>query len=104
MLASASKYPEAQVYTDCVVAHARKRAFDNPQWFKNDDLDVPILAGERDCEAEQLLFQMRARSDGMPVSKIGDFTQELYKKNWDLAWDEVVRVREERLKAMGVTR
>lgn len=104
MLASASKYPEAQTYTDCVVAHARKRAFDNPQWFKNDDLDVPILAGERDCEAEQLLFQMRARADGMPVSRIGDFTQELYKKNWDLAWDEVVRVRVERLKAMGAIR
>lgn len=65
---------------------------------------MPILAGERDCEAEQLLFQMRARADGMPVSRIGDFTQELYKKNWDLAWDEIIRVREERLKAMGVTR
>ncbi|MBS1166308.1 MAG: hypothetical protein H6R00_2333 [Proteobacteria bacterium] len=104
MLASASKYPEAQTYVDCAVEHARKRAFDNPQWFKNDDLDVPIMAGESDCQAEQLLFEMRARADGMPSDKVGDFLLELDRKIWRLAWDEVVRVRKERLKAMGVTR
>ncbi|WP_370677275.1 hypothetical protein [Pleomorphomonas sp. PLEO] len=103
-LASASKYPEAQTYVDCAVDHARKRAFDNKEWFKNDDLDVPILAGMRDCEAEALLFQMRARADGMPVSKVDDFSIELGKKIWRLAWDEVVRVRMERLKAMGAIR
>ena len=62
------------------------------------------LAGERDCEAVQLLFQMRARSDGMPVSKVDDLSWELRNKIWRLAWDEVVRVRKERLKAMGTIR
>lgn len=103
-MASAFKYPEAQAYVDCAVDHARKRAFDNPQWFKNDDLDVPILAGQNDCEAKALLFQMRARSDGMPVSKVDDLSWELRNKIWRLAWDEVVRVRKERLKAMGTIR
>lgn len=103
-MASAFKYPEAQTYVDCAVDHARKRAFDNPQWFKNDDLDVPIIAGMRDCEAEALLFQMSARADGMPGSKIGDLSWELRNKIWRLAWDEVVRVRMERLKAMGAIR
>ena len=103
-MASAFKYPEAKTYVDCIVDHARKRAFDNPQWFKNDDLDVPIIAGYRDCEAAELLLQMRARADGMPASKLGDFTGEARTKAWDLAWDEVVRVRMERLKDMGAIR
>ncbi len=103
-MASAFKYPEAQAYVDCAVDHARKRAFDNKEWFRNDDLDVPIMAGMRDCEAAELTFQMRARADGMPTSKLGDFSQELGKKIWRLAWDEVVRVRMERLKAMGAIR
>lgn len=101
---SAFKYPEAQAYVDCVVDHARKRAFDNPQWTKFDDLDVPITNGYDDCEGPELLLQMRARADGMPASKLGDFTVETREKAWDIAWDEVVRVREERLKAMGVSR
>lgn len=103
-MASAFKYPEAQTYVDCAVDHARKRAFDNPQWFKNDDLDVPILAGIRDCEAAELLLKMRARADGMPGFKVNDFTAEARTKAWRLAWDEVVRVRMERLKAMGAIR
>jgi len=103
-LASAFKYPEAQTYVDCAVDHARKRAFDNPQWTKFDDLDVPIEAGEDDCEAEQLLFQIRARKDDVSFAKIADFLLELHEKIWRLAWDEVVRVRMERLKAMGVIR
>lgn len=103
-MTSAFKYPEAQTYVDCVVDHARKRAFDNKEWFKNDDLDVPILAGYRDCEAAELLFQLRARADGMPASKLGDFSMELQKKAWRLAWDEIVRVRMERLRAMGAIR
>lgn len=103
-MASAFKYPEAQTYVDCAVDHARKRAFDNPQWAKNDDLDVPILAGIRDCEAAELLLAMRARADGMPDFKVNDMTAETRTKAWNLAWDEIIRVREERLKAMGVTR
>ncbi|WP_026782570.1 hypothetical protein [Pleomorphomonas koreensis] len=102
--ASAFDYPEAQTYVDCVVDQARKRAFDNPQWFKNDDLDVPIVAGYHACEAAELTFQMRARADGMPISKLGSFTVETREKAWKLAWDEVVRVRMERLRAMGAIR
>lgn len=101
---SAFKYPEAQAYVDCAVEHARKRAFDNPQWFKNVDLDVPILAGESDCEAEELLLQMRARADGVPAFKFDDFEWKLRTKISRLASDEVVRVRRERLKAMGAIR
>lgn len=103
-MASASKYQEAKTYVDCIVDHARKRAFDNPQWSRNDDLDVPIIAGYHDCEAAELLLEMRARADGMPAFKLGDFTGEARKKAWDIAWDEIIRVREERLKAMGVPR
>ncbi len=103
-MASAFKYPEAKTYVDCIVDHARKRAFDNPQWFKNDDLDVPIIAGYRACEAPELLLQMRARQDGMPAFKLGDFTVEVRTKAWDIAWDEIIRVRKERLKAMGAIR
>lgn len=103
-MASAFKYPEAQTYVDCIVEHARKRAFDNPQWFRNDDLDVPIIAGYHDCEAAELRLEMRARGDGMPASKLGDFTGEAREKAWDIAWDEIIRVRVERLKAMGAIR
>jgi len=103
-LASAFKYPEAQTYVDCAVDHARKRAFDNPEWFKNDDLDVPISGGESDCEAEQVLFQIRARADDVHFHEIAAFLSELHDRVWRLAWDEVVRVRRERLKAMGAIR
>lgn len=102
--ASAFDYPEAQAYVDCVVDQARKRAFDNPQWFKNDDLDVPITAGYRACEAAELVYQVRARADGMPTSKLGEFMVETREKAWKVAWDEVVRVREERLRSMGAIR
>lgn len=99
--ASAFDYPEAQAYVDCAVDQARKRAFDNKEWYRNDDLDVPIMAGERACAATELELQMRAKADGMPESKLFSLSQELHKKTWRLAWDEVVRVRRERLKAMG---
>lgn len=102
--ASAFDYPEARTYVNCIVDHARKRAFDNKQWFRNDDLDVPILAGFEDCAAANLLFQMRARADGMPESKLGKFSQETWDEAWRLAGDEVVRVRRERLISMGVIR
>ncbi|WP_156887051.1 hypothetical protein [Pleomorphomonas oryzae] len=103
-MASAFKYPEAQTYLDCAVEHARKRAFDDPKWFKTDDIHVPIHAGESDCEAEELLLQMRARADGVPAFKFDDFEWKLRTKIWDRAGDEIIRVREERLKAMGVPR
>lgn len=102
--ASAFDYPEAQAYVDCAVDQARKRAFDNKEWYRNDDLDVPIMAGERACAATELELQIRAKADGMPESRLFDFSQELRKKVWRLAWDEVVRVRQERLKAMGAIR
>lgn len=102
--ASAFDYPEGQAYVDCIVDHAKKRAFDNPEWFKNDDLDVPIIAGYHACEAAELKLHMRARADGMPITKLGEFTLETRTKAWKLAWDEVIRVRMERLKAMGAIR
>lgn len=101
---SAFKYPEAHTYVDCAVEHARKRAFDDPQWFKTDDIHVAILAGESDCEAQELLLQMRARADGVPAFKFSEFEWKLRTKIWRLASDEIVRVRTERLKVMGVIR
>lgn len=101
---SAFDYPEARIYVDCIVQQAKKRAFDNPQWFRNDDLDVPITAGYHACEAAELVFQIRAKADGMSLLKLTKFVVETRREAWDIAWDEIVRVRRERLEAMGAIR
>lgn len=103
-LDSPFKYPEAQNYVNCAVDYARKRTFNDPQWIKNDYFDIPILGSERECEAEELLFQMRARADGVPAFKLDNYVFQLQTKIWRITWDEVFRVREERRKAMGAVR
>jgi hypothetical protein len=102
--ASAANYPESKAFVTCSVDRARARAFDNKLWFKNDDLDVVIHAGMRDCEPIMQALTKRASADGMPAYKISGFYVELNKKVWDVAWDEIGRVRRERLKDMGLIR
>lgn len=102
--ASASNYPESKAFVECSVDRARARAFDNKLWFKNDDLDVVIKAGRRDCQPIMQALTERASADGMPAYKISEFYVQLNRKAWDIAWDEIGRVRRERLKDMGLIR
>lgn len=102
--ASASNFPESKAFVQCSVDRARARAFDNKFWFKNDDLDVVIQAGMRDCQPIMQALTKRATAEGMPPYKISGFYVELNKKVWDVAWDEIARVRKERVKDMGLVR
>ena len=73
------------------------RAFDNPNWVRNDDLDVVIKASMQDCQSVLQALRHALANDGIPDYKFFEFQVQLGKRVWSIAWDEIVRVRKARM-------
>lgn len=95
--ASPYNYPEAKQFVECSVDRARVRAFDNPNWVRNDDLDVVIKASMQDCQSVLQALRHALANDGIPDYKFFEFHVQLGKRVWSIAWDEIVRVRKARI-------
>lgn len=101
---SAFNYPEAQPYVQCLVDHAKKRVLAKKQQLKNADLDYAIMYAIDDCEAIETKFGASARADGMSPTRVLELKIQLRTRAWDVAWDEVARIRMAQLKAEGAIR
>lgn len=102
--ASASNYPESYTYIDCAVNRAVAHAFDNKNWYRNDDLHIVIKAGKADCVKQLSAVLKAGRADGMPDYKLSYFELQLHNTVWKKAWKEVPRVRRKRMSELGLAR